>query len=189
MVRVAIQESIPMIQIIKKILIRFLEKIRNKPTMTLLEEIKKEEGFESEPYICSNGYLTVGYGKRVDYLKVDEKTAEKWLIIDLEELDGKLDRSFTWYIDSPRDVKDVVKAKKLGQKLGNAESRLRKIMYDIEQRFQADTVNFKLQKPLKSFTLLFPAVLLLLFVHVVYEVLSERCCNLYLIVLVVDGLS
>ena len=78
--------------------------------MTLLEEIKKEEGFESEPYICSNGYLTVGYGKRVDYLKVDEKTAEKWLIIDLEELDGKLDRSFTWYIDSPRDVKDVVKS-------------------------------------------------------------------------------
>ena len=110
MVRVAIQESIPMIQIIKKILIRFLEKIRNKPTMTLLEEIKKEEGFESEPYICSNGYLTVGYGKRVDYLKVDEKTAEKWQIIDLEELDGKVDSSFTWYIDSPRDVKDVVKS-------------------------------------------------------------------------------
>tara|TARA_R110002020_G_scaffold115607_2_gene265680 strand:- start:701 stop:1057 length:357 start_codon:yes stop_codon:yes gene_type:complete len=48
------------------------------------------------------------------------------------------------------DVKDVVKVKKLGQKLGNAESRLRKVMYDLEQRFQADTVNFKLQKPLKD---------------------------------------
>ena len=48
------------------------------------------------------------------------------------------------------DVKDVVKAKKLGQKLGNAEGRLRKVMYDLEQRFQADTVNFKLQKPLKD---------------------------------------
>ena len=48
------------------------------------------------------------------------------------------------------DVKDVVKAKKLGQKLGNAEGRLRKVMYDLEQRFQADTVNFKLRKPLKD---------------------------------------
>ena len=48
------------------------------------------------------------------------------------------------------DVKDVVKAKKLGQKLGTVEGRLRKVMYDIEQRFKADTVNFKLQKPLKD---------------------------------------
>jgi len=48
------------------------------------------------------------------------------------------------------DVKDVVKAKKLGQKLGDVEGRLRKVMYDLEQRFQADTVNFKLQKPLKD---------------------------------------
>ena len=48
------------------------------------------------------------------------------------------------------DVKDVVKAKKIGQKLGNAEARLRKVMYDLEQRFQSDTVNFKLQKPLKD---------------------------------------
>ena len=48
------------------------------------------------------------------------------------------------------DVKDVVKIKKLGQKLGDVEGRLRKVMYDLEQRFQADTVNFKLQKPLKD---------------------------------------
>jgi|TARA_B100001079_G_C15990419_1_gene331535 hypothetical protein len=48
------------------------------------------------------------------------------------------------------DVKDVVKVKKLGHKLGTVEGKLRKVMYDLEQRFQADTVNFKLQKPLKD---------------------------------------
>ena len=73
-----------------------------------VEQIKVEEGFRSTPYICTNGYLTVGYGKRVDYISVDEKTAENWLFEDSEKLDKRIEESFNWYANSPDPVKEVV---------------------------------------------------------------------------------
>ena len=76
--------------------------------MSLLDDIKKHEGFSNIPYKCTEGYLTIGYGKRVDYIKVDEKTAEKWLIQDIEDLQKRIASTFGWFFNSPEDVKDVV---------------------------------------------------------------------------------
>ena len=33
--------------------------------MTILRILKVEEGFRSQPYLCSNGYVTVGYGTKL----------------------------------------------------------------------------------------------------------------------------
>ena len=121
--------TIKLIQIIKKGLIRFFERkktnskisknrecCRNAPFLNMnknyiknaVEQIKIEEGFRNTPYICTNGYLTVGYGKRVDYIDLDEKTAENWLFEDSKELDKRIEDSFNWYADSPDSVKEVV---------------------------------------------------------------------------------
>ena len=48
------------------------------------------------------------------------------------------------------DIKDVVKAKKLSQKLQTIEARFRKTMYDLDDRLNADLVNHKYSKPLKD---------------------------------------
>lgn len=51
------------------------------------------------------------------------------------------------------DAKDVAKAKKLSQKIGNIEGKYRKAMYDLSDRLQADPKNHKLQDELiKSYT-------------------------------------
>ena len=48
------------------------------------------------------------------------------------------------------DIKDVVKAKKLSQKLQTIEAKFRKAMYDLDDRLNTDPVNQKYSKPLKD---------------------------------------
>lgn len=40
-----------------------------------IESIKKHEGFSDVPYLCTNGYKTIGYGFRVE--NVDKKYSDK----------------------------------------------------------------------------------------------------------------
>ena len=76
--------------------------------MSLIDDIKKHEGFKAKPYRCTEGYLTVAYGKRVDYIEVSKQTAEEWLKKDLEDLEARVEATFGWYYNSPQTVKDVV---------------------------------------------------------------------------------
>ena len=76
--------------------------------MSLIDEIKLHEGFRSSPYRCTEGYLTIGYGQRLDYVKVDEKTAEKWLMEKVDKIKNKLDLKFFWYSKAPQEVQDIV---------------------------------------------------------------------------------
>lgn len=48
------------------------------------------------------------------------------------------------------DTRDVVEVKKLLSKLATAESRYRKVMYDLSDRLRADTVNHNLQIELEN---------------------------------------
>jgi len=73
-----------------------------------VELVSQHEGFRSKPYHCTEGYLTIGYGKRVDYIEVDKETAKKWLKKELKELDKRLQHTFDWYFNSPDGVKEVV---------------------------------------------------------------------------------
>lgn len=96
-----------------------------------LELVKKHEGFRSEPYRCTAGYLTVAFGKRVDYLNVDKETGEKWCLEDLKKLDSRLRIVFQWYKDSPKMIKAVVLD--LVYQLGiKGFSRFKKSIYLLE---------------------------------------------------------
>jgi lysozyme len=96
-----------------------------------LELVKKHEGFRSEPYTCTAGYLTVAFGKRVDYLNVDKETGEKWCLEDLKKLDSRLRIVFQWYKDSPKMIKAVVLD--LVYQLGiKGFSRFKKSIYLLE---------------------------------------------------------
>ena len=76
--------------------------------MSLIDEIKLHEGFRSKPYKCTEGYLTIGYGQRLDYIEVDEETAEKWLMEKVDKIKNKLDLKFSWYSKAPQEVQDIV---------------------------------------------------------------------------------
>ena len=76
--------------------------------MSLIDDIKKHEGFSSVVYKCTAGKLTVGYGKRVKYLKVTQEQAEEWLKEDLENLKYVLADKYDWFLPAPQEVKDIV---------------------------------------------------------------------------------
>jgi lysozyme len=64
-----------------------------------IQLIKSLEGFKAEPYICSGGYLTIGYGHRIlpsdPYKIVTQEKASQILENDLR----KIERSVLKYID------------------------------------------------------------------------------------------
>jgi lysozyme len=66
-----------------------------------IELIKQFEGFKDEPYICSGGYLTIGYGHRLlpsdRYNKITLEKAEIILKKDLL----KAERCVLKYIENP----------------------------------------------------------------------------------------
>ena len=54
--------------------------------MSLLNQIKKHEGFRSSVYQCTEGYDTIGYGFAIKDLEMDEDMAEEILIRKVEKL-------------------------------------------------------------------------------------------------------
>ena len=76
--------------------------------MSLLDDIKKHEGFRSSVYQCTEGYDTIGYGFAIKDLELDEDIAEMILIRKLEKLQKRIASTFDWFFDSPEKVKDVV---------------------------------------------------------------------------------
>lgn len=53
--------------------------------MTLVDLVKRFEGFRARPYLCPAGYWTIGYGRLAtqDHPPIDELQAEAMLIEDL----------------------------------------------------------------------------------------------------------
>ena len=76
--------------------------------MSLIDSIKKHEGFSPVVYKCTAGYDTIGYGKRIKYLKVTEEQAEEWLKEDLEHLKYVLADKYEWFLPAPHEVRDIV---------------------------------------------------------------------------------
>ena len=76
--------------------------------MSLIDDIKKHEGFSSVVYKCTAGYDTIGYGKRIKYLQVTEEQATEWLEEDLENLKYTLSGKYDWFLPAPQEVRDVV---------------------------------------------------------------------------------
>ena len=76
--------------------------------MSLLDDIKKHEGFRSRVYQCTEGYDTIGYGFAIKDLDIEEDIGEMILIRKLEKLQKRIASTFGWFFNSPEDVKDVV---------------------------------------------------------------------------------
>ena len=99
--------------------------------MNLIDEIKKHEGFRSTVYECTEGYDTIGYGFAIKDLELDEDIAELILMRKLDKLQFSIDKKFGWFLNSPKEVKDVVT--NMCYQLGlSGFSKFKKTIYLIE---------------------------------------------------------
>ena len=75
---------------------------------SLLESIKKHEGFVEHVYDDSLGIPTIGYGFAIKDLVLDEDIAEDILIRKLERLKRNANSRFKWLEDMPVVVQEVI---------------------------------------------------------------------------------
>tara|TARA_R110002110_G_scaffold338227_1_gene548666 strand:- start:12 stop:416 length:405 start_codon:yes stop_codon:yes gene_type:complete len=76
--------------------------------MNLLDKIKKNEGFRSTVYQCSEGYDTIGYGFAIKDLEIEKDIADIILERKKEKLTKRIILALEWYSNSPEIVQDVV---------------------------------------------------------------------------------
>ena len=99
--------------------------------MSLIDEIKKHEGFRSTVYQCSEGYDTIGYGFAIKDLVLDKDIADTILERKLNYLQKKIASKFGWFYNSPDKVKDVVT--NMCYQIGlSGFSKFRKTIYYLE---------------------------------------------------------
>ena len=99
--------------------------------MSLIDDLKKHEGFRSTVYQCSEGYETIGYGFAIKDLKLDEDIAELILVRKLADLVARIKQTFPWTKDAPEEIQDVVVD--MCYQLGvNGFSKFKKTIYLLE---------------------------------------------------------
>ena len=76
--------------------------------MSLLDEIKKHEGYRKSVYKCTEGYDTIGYGFAIKDLELTEDVCDIILQQKLDKLNKILNERFCWYPLSPLAIQDVV---------------------------------------------------------------------------------
>ncbi|MDX8383556.1 MAG: glycoside hydrolase family protein [Ghiorsea sp.] len=57
---------------------------------SLIEQLKRHEGFRGQPYKCSAGKTTIGYGRNLDANPMTEYEAEILLKHDVEQAENEL---------------------------------------------------------------------------------------------------
>ena len=76
--------------------------------MSLIDDIKKHEGFRAKVYQCTEGYDTIGYGFAIKDLKLSEEVCNIILTEKLAKLQFDISNKFEWFEDSPEIVRNVV---------------------------------------------------------------------------------
>lgn len=64
--------------------------------LNLLNQLRRHEGLRLEPYTCSEGYLTIGYGRNIETNGISEAEAEFMLTNDLIACEKEL-KDEGWY--------------------------------------------------------------------------------------------
>lgn len=72
--------------------------------MSLVDLLKEQEGYRRNPYLCTQGYNTVGYGRNLDTAGIDEEEAEYLLKRDIERCRKELARNLDMF-DSLSNVR------------------------------------------------------------------------------------
>ena len=76
--------------------------------MSLIDQIKKHEGFKPTVYEDTEGYDTIGYGFAIKDLYLSKGIAELILREKLNNLTLTIGKKFEWFDDSPDPIKDAV---------------------------------------------------------------------------------
>ena len=76
--------------------------------MSLIDNIKKSEGFRSKVYKCTEGYDTIGYGFAIKDLVLSEDICDMILERKLAELKLRVYHQFPFLEDCPEEVQDVI---------------------------------------------------------------------------------
>ena len=76
--------------------------------MGLLERIKHHEGFRSKVYKCTEGFDTIGYGFAIKDLELDEEISELILVRKIEDLQRRIQNTFSWWRSAEDEVKNTV---------------------------------------------------------------------------------
>jgi lysozyme len=64
--------------------------------LNLLNQLRRHEGLRLDPYKCSEGYLTIGYGRNIETNGISEAEAEFMLMNDLIACESEL-KDEGWY--------------------------------------------------------------------------------------------
>jgi len=64
----------------------------------LIENLKRHEGLRLKPYLCSEGKITIGFGRNLEDTGISEKEAEMLLMSDIQRCYEELD-VFSWFHD------------------------------------------------------------------------------------------
>ena len=64
--------------------------------LNLLNQLRRHEGLRLDPYKCSEGYLTIGYGRNIETNGISEAEAEFMLLNDLLACESEL-KNEGWY--------------------------------------------------------------------------------------------
>jgi len=76
--------------------------------MTLIERLKKHEGFRSKPYRCPAGKLTIGYGRNIQDNGITKAEALFLLTEDVKRCRAECERAFSWFKDIDQTRQDVI---------------------------------------------------------------------------------
>jgi len=60
------------------------------------EQLKRHEGLELKPYMCTSGKLTIGYGRNLEDKGISEKEADSMLTEDIIDVYESLNQ-FEWF--------------------------------------------------------------------------------------------
>lgn len=73
---------------------------------SLLQQLKRHEGLKLKPYKCSEGYLTIGYGRNLEARGITAQEANEMLLNDVSEVEEALHRM--GFLSDPSDVRRAV---------------------------------------------------------------------------------
>ena len=85
-----------------------MTKFSRKTEMSLIESIKKHEGYVGVVYKDSLGIDTIGYGFAIKDLELDEDICNEILVRKLKNLESMIKIKFNWFIYMPPKIQDVV---------------------------------------------------------------------------------
>jgi lysozyme len=101
--------------------------------MSLIDDIKKNEGYKPTVYQCTQGYDTIGYGFAIKDLYLTKEVCDLILNQKVSQLKININKSFDWYKDSPEEVKDVVT--EMCYQIGlSGFSKFKKTIYYLETK-------------------------------------------------------